>query len=77
MEADRLTELDIVESIANAVAIYKRIRSTSPRRGQGREYLYVIQGTNLAGVPIYSKGKLMREGDAETYYFLVSAKRAI
>ena len=30
VEADGLTELDIVESIVNAVAIYKTIRSTSP-----------------------------------------------
>lgn len=77
MEADSLTELDVAESILNAVAIYKRIRSRSPFRKREREYLYVIQGTNLEGVVIYSKGKLVREGDAETYYFLVSSKRAI
>lgn len=77
MEADSLTELDVAESILNAVAIYKRIRSRSQFRKQEREYLYVIQGTNLEGVVIYSKGKLVREGDAETYYFLVSSKRAI
>ena len=39
MEADGLTELDVAESIVNAVAIYKRIRSRSPFRGQAREYL--------------------------------------
>jgi len=66
MEADSLTELDVAESILNAVAIYKRIRSRSQFRKQEREYLYVIQGTNLEGVVIYSKGKLVREGDAET-----------
>ena len=33
MEMDRLTELDVAESILNAVAIYKTLRSTSPRRG--------------------------------------------
>ena len=32
MEADGLTELDAAESILNAVAIYKKIRSTSPAR---------------------------------------------
>jgi hypothetical protein len=28
MEIDRLTELDVAESILNAVAIYKKVRST-------------------------------------------------
>ena len=32
MEADGITELDVAESILNAVAIYKRLRSGSPRR---------------------------------------------
>ena len=32
MEADALTELDVAESILNAVAIYKKIRSSSPSR---------------------------------------------
>ncbi|MBI4443704.1 MAG: hypothetical protein HY649_10060 [Acidobacteria bacterium] len=77
MEEDGLTELDVVESILNAVAIYKKIRSTSPHRLQAREYLYVIQSTNLSGLPIYTKGKLVSEAGLETYYFLVSSKRAI
>jgi hypothetical protein len=42
MEADGLTELDIAESVLNAVAIYKRLRSRSPLRQQPKEYLYVI-----------------------------------
>ena len=46
MEAISLTELDVAESILNAVAIY-------------------------------TKGKLVREPEAETYYFLVSSKKAI
>lgn len=77
MEADGLTELDVAESILTAVAIYKKIRSTSFRRQRRREYLYVIQSTNLDGLPIYTKGKLVREVDVETYYFLVSSKRAL
>ena len=36
MECDALTELDVAESILNAVAIYKRLRSTSRFR-VGRE----------------------------------------
>ena len=60
MEVDGLTALDVAESILNAVAIYKRMRSRSPYRQYGREYLYVVQSTNLDGLMIYSKGKLVR-----------------
>lgn len=77
MEADGLTELDVAESILNAVAIYKRLRSQSPFRQRPKEYLYVIQSVNLEGLAIYSKGKLVREEDTEVYYFLISSKRAL
>lgn len=77
MEVDALTELDVAESIVNAVAIYKRLRSRSPFREGRREYLYVIQATNLDGVMIYSKGKLIQEHGKEHFYFLVSSKRAL
>ena len=76
METDDLTELDVAESILNAVAIYKRLRSSSPLKRNRREYLYVIQSTNLDGLVIYTKGKLVQEAEIETYYFLVSSKRA-
>ncbi len=77
MEADRLTDRDVVESILNAVAIYKTIRSRSPRRSSPRERLHIIQSTNLDGLAIYTKGKLVSQNREETYYFLVSSKRAI
>ena len=77
MEADSLTELDVAESILNAVAIYKTIRSTSPFRRQTREKLYIIESTNLEGLAIYTKGKLVDEAGEETYYFLVSSKKAL
>lgn len=77
MDADSLTELDVAESILNAVAIYKKIRSTSPARKRPSEYLYVIQSTNLDGIAIYSKGKLVRETGEDTYYFLISSKKAL
>ena len=76
MECDGLTELDVAESIINAVAIYKTIRSISPFRKRRREYLYVILSTNLLGMPIYTKGKLEKQADTEVYYFLISSKRA-
>ena len=36
METDGLTELDVGESILNAVAIYKKIRSTNLARGKAK-----------------------------------------
>ena len=77
MEADGLTELDVAESILNAVAIYKTLRSQSPWRQQRTEYLHVIQSTNLDGLMIYTKGKLVEEAGVDRYYFLVSAKKAL
>ena len=37
MVADDLTRMDVAESILNAVAIYKSIRSLSPHRSHRRE----------------------------------------
>ncbi len=76
MECDGLTDLDVAESILNAVAIFKKLRSKSRFR-RGREYLYVIQSPNLEGLAVYSKGKLVQEGGIESYYFLISSKRAL
>src|SRR6185436_662666 len=77
MEVDGLTDLDVAASILTAVAIYKRLRSQSPlHRGQ-LEYLYVIQSTNLEGMMIYTKGKLVRERGEDHFYFLISSKRTL
>ncbi len=77
MEIDDLTELDVTEAILSARAIYKKLRSTSASRDKRREYLYIIQGTNLDGLVIYTKGKFVATEGTATYYFLVSSKRAI
>lgn len=77
MEVDGLTELDVAESILNAVAIYKRLRSRSLHRSGRQEHLYVIQATNLEGLMVYSKGKLVRESGEDRFYFLISSKRAL
>ncbi len=77
MEADSLTEIDVAESIINAVAIYKRFRSRSPSRSRRIEYLYIIQATTFTGVMVYSKGKLITEGGEDKFYFLVSSERAL
>lgn len=77
MEADGLTELDVAESILNAVAIYKRIRSQSPNRAARVEYLYIIQATNLEGLMVYTKGKLIADAGEDHFYFLISSKKAL
>jgi len=77
MEADGLTELDVAESILSAVAVSKVLRSTSVQRKRAGERLYVIQSTNLSGLLIYTKGKLVVEAESETYYFLISSKKAV
>jgi hypothetical protein len=74
-ERDGLTESDVIESILSSVAIYKTIKSTRPQ-ARGREYLHIIHGTNLDGLVIYSKGKLVVRAGIATYYILISAKRA-
>ncbi len=77
MEMDNLTELDVAESILNAVAIYKKIRSRSPFRQGAHEYLYIIQSSNLEGLVVYTKGKLVKDGTTETYDFLISSRKAL
>ena len=76
LEADGLTERDVLESIMNAVAVYKTLRSRSPQRRRPGERLYIIQSTNLEGVVIYTKGTFRDEDGQETYYLLISSKRS-
>src|SRR5256885_7589583 len=73
---DQLTEQEVKESILNATAIYKSIRSRSRRRAKRREMLHIIYGTTYTGIVIYTKGKLLVERGVETYYILISAKRS-
>ena len=76
MEADGLTEYDVVTSILSAPGIYKTIRSRSTYRHHRLEYLHVIVGASSNGLMIYSKGKLAREYDVDVFYLLISSKRA-
>ena len=76
-KSNDLTELDITESILNARDIYKKLRSTHDSRTKRREYLYIIQGANVDGLVIYTKGKFVEAEGTEAYYFLVSSKRAM
>jgi len=73
--ADALTAEDVVESVVNAPAIMKVLRSRSPRRHHAGEKLYVIVGSTYAGLLIYTKGTIRRVAGEDTYYFFVSSKR--
>jgi hypothetical protein len=76
IKRDELTEEEVAESILNAAAIYKVLSSTSRWR-RGREKLYVIYSTTWEGLPVYTKGKLVREHGVDTFYFLISAKHSV
>ena len=76
MERDALTVDDVVESIANAQAIDKTVRSRSATRRSSRERLYVIKSFNYEGTLIYTKGAIVREEGHEVFYIFVSAKVA-
>jgi hypothetical protein len=76
MDAFHLRISDVVESIANAQAISKTIRTTSRSRRYAGEKLYVIKSFNLSGTLIYTKGGIAREGKGEYFYILVAAKIA-
>jgi hypothetical protein len=75
MERDDLDREMVVEAILNAPAITKRLRSVSPRTGR-KELLYVIVGVSFDGTVIYTKGKILKRGDREVFYVLISSKKS-
>ena len=72
--ADGLSVEDVLESILNANAIKKVLRSQSPVRHSSRDYLYVIESPSYTGLWIYSKGSIRRKGGREIYYVFISSK---
>ena len=74
MLLDGLTADDLVESIVNAQAVTKVLRSQSPMRSSRHEKLYVIKSFNYSGTLIYTKGKFGREEGEEVFYVFISAK---
>jgi hypothetical protein len=74
MECDGRTELDVVESILSAVAVYK-LRSTSP--SGAAESTCTSFKAPISPVCDILQGKLVSEANVETYYLLVSSKRAV
>jgi len=77
MLVDELTEDEVFESIVNASRIEKTIRSTSTHRDKRREKLYVIKGRTYANIEVYTKGKLIKDREFETFYVLISSKRSL
>lgn len=75
MYCDGLSEDDVIESIVRAKRIEKVLRSTSAYR-TGREKLYIIKGFTFTNVLVYTKGKLVKDAETETFYILISSKRA-
>lgn len=77
MDADGLCEDEVIESIVSARRIDKVIRSTGHNNGGRPEKLYIIKGRTFSNVLIYTKGKIVRDADRETFYILISSKRAL
>ena len=74
---DGLSVEDVLESIVNANAIKKVLRSRSVRRVKAREHLYVIESPTFTGTWVYTKGTFRRKGGQEVFYVFVSAKVAV
>lgn len=73
---DGLTPDDAIESILNAEAIKKTLRSLATAQHRGGEKLYVIESFNYGGTLIYTKGKITQEAGEEIFYVFISSKRA-
>lgn len=74
---DGLTVEDVLESIVNANAIKKVLRSRSAARRGAAERLYVIESPTFTGTWVYTKGTIRRKEGQEVFYVLVSAKLAL
>lgn len=72
---DGLTQEDVLESILNASLIRAK-KSHSPQRKISDERMYIIESFTYDGILIYSKGVIRKEGQIETFYIIVSAKRS-
>ena len=75
MVADELTPELVYESILNAPAIFKVLRSRNPHTKQA-ESLYVIKGLTFDGLDVYTKGKILKKEKADVFYVLISSKRS-
>ncbi len=71
---DHLSVEDVIESIVNANAIKKVLRSRSARRTSASERLYVIESPTFGGLWVYTKGTIRRTGEQEVFYVFISSK---
>jgi len=69
--------LFVIAANDDRFSAWSLLHSRSRQHSRRTEYLYMIQATNLEGVMVYSKGKLVREHGEDHFYFLISAKRAL
>ena len=67
----------MLESIVNANAIKKILRSRSSARSRRSERLYVIESPTFLGTWVYTKGTFRRKGREEVFYVFISAKLAV
>jgi hypothetical protein len=77
MYLDNLSEDEVIEAIVRAPRINKTLRSASEYGNGKREKLYIIKGLTFSNVAVYTKGKIHRDSDQETFYILISSKRII
>lgn len=75
MARDALTPELVYESILNAPAIFKALRSRNPRTKKV-EKLYVLRGLTFDGLDIYTKGKILKKEGVDIFYVLISSKRS-
>ena len=75
MARDGLSPELVYESILNAPAIFKALRSRNPRTKKA-ERLYIIKGLTFDGLGIYTKGKILKKEGVDVFYVLVSSKRS-
>ncbi len=76
MARDDLDEDLVCEAILNAPAIKKRLRSANPWTGK-KENLYVLVGMTFDGLVIYTKGKIVKKENRESFYVLISSKKSV
>jgi hypothetical protein len=75
LAAESLTPELVYESILNAPAVFKALRSRNPRTG-ATEKLYVIKGLTFDGLGIYTKGKILTRAGVDVFYVLISPKKS-
>lgn len=75
MARDALTPELVYETILNAPAIFKVLRSRNPKTKKA-ERLYVIKGLTFDGLEIYTKGKILKKEGVDIFYVLISSKRS-